>query len=159
MKFTFKKIGAIDSAEIEVFPLTIICGRNNTGKTYVSYAIYSLMARWRELIPWKISESDMATLLRAGTVSINIKEEVVDNWRQIQERANDGWRKSLPSALAANPDRFKDTALSFDLSIDDKWKKLPFKRDFRSEEGKILFSAEKLEASDLVELVRPTLRI
>jgi len=152
MKFSFSKFGAIDDAEVEVFPLTVICGRNNTGKTYVSYAIYSLLAKWRELISWRISESDVVALLSNGTVSVNIKEEIVDNWIAIQKRTNENWKKTISQALAANSDRFKETKISFALDIDDKWKTIPFKRDFRSDEGKILFSAEKIEGGDLVEI-------
>ncbi|GAB2650636.1 AAA family ATPase [Vibrio panuliri] len=43
MKFTFKKIGFIDSGEVQLGNLTVICGRNNTGKTYVSHSIYGLL--------------------------------------------------------------------------------------------------------------------
>ncbi|RQO78394.1 hypothetical protein DBR44_01210 [Aquitalea sp. FJL05] len=35
----FENLGPISSGEIELAPLTVICGRNNVGKTYVSHTI------------------------------------------------------------------------------------------------------------------------
>ena len=40
MKFVFKNLGPIHEAELELGDLTIIAGRNNTGKTYVAYTLY-----------------------------------------------------------------------------------------------------------------------
>ncbi len=42
-KFTFKNLGYIDEGEIQLNKLTIICGKNNTGKTYLTYAIYGAL--------------------------------------------------------------------------------------------------------------------
>jgi predicted ATPase len=43
MKFHFENLGAIKKADIEVGNLTVICGKNNTGKTYLSYAVWGLL--------------------------------------------------------------------------------------------------------------------
>ena len=43
MKFVFKNLGPIDKAELELGDLTIIAGRNNTGKTYVAYTLYGFL--------------------------------------------------------------------------------------------------------------------
>ena len=45
MKFIFKKIGPIKNAELELGDLTIIAGRNNTGKSYLVYALYGFL-KW-----------------------------------------------------------------------------------------------------------------
>ena len=47
MKFIFKNLGPIDEAELELGDLTILAGRNNTGKTYVAYALYGFLVLWR----------------------------------------------------------------------------------------------------------------
>ena len=47
--FRLKKIGPIKEAEMELGDLTIIAGRNNTGKTYLAYALYGFLKIWREL--------------------------------------------------------------------------------------------------------------
>ena len=46
MKFRFKNLGPIKHAELELGDLTIIAGRNNTGKTHLAYALYGFLKRW-----------------------------------------------------------------------------------------------------------------
>jgi len=43
MKFRFKNLGPIKEADLELGDLTIIAGRNNTGKTYIAYALYGFI--------------------------------------------------------------------------------------------------------------------
>lgn len=46
MRVRFENLGPIKKTEIDVRPLTVIIGPNNSGKTYVAYSIYGL---WKEL--------------------------------------------------------------------------------------------------------------
>ena len=41
--FRFKNIGPVKDAEMELGDLTIIAGRNNTGKTYIVYTLYGFL--------------------------------------------------------------------------------------------------------------------
>lgn len=41
MKFGIKNLGPIKEANIELGDLTIICGKNNCGKTYLTYTLYA----------------------------------------------------------------------------------------------------------------------
>ena len=47
MKFRFKNLGPIKEADLELGDLTVIAGRNNTGKTYLAYALYGFLKRWQ----------------------------------------------------------------------------------------------------------------
>ena len=40
MKVKLKNFGPIETAELELGELTIVAGRNNTGKTYITHALY-----------------------------------------------------------------------------------------------------------------------
>ena len=46
--FRFKNLGPVDEAELELGDLTIIAGRNNTGKTYLVYTLYGFLKMWNE---------------------------------------------------------------------------------------------------------------
>lgn len=46
LKFTFSNIGPITNAELELGDLTVIAGRNNTGKTYLVYTLYGFLKTW-----------------------------------------------------------------------------------------------------------------
>ena len=50
MKFRFKNLGPIEDAELELSDLTIIAGRNNTGKTYMVYTLYGFLRSLREYV-------------------------------------------------------------------------------------------------------------
>ncbi|MDR2754799.1 MAG: ATP-binding protein, partial [Planctomycetaceae bacterium] len=47
MKITIKNLGILESAEYELGNLTVVCGKNNTGKTYAAYALYGFLDYWR----------------------------------------------------------------------------------------------------------------
>lgn len=47
MRFRFEKIGPIDAADLELGDLTVVAGRNNTGKTYIVYTLYGFLRTWR----------------------------------------------------------------------------------------------------------------
>jgi predicted ATPase len=44
MHITVKNLGALKQASFEPGDMTIICGRNNTGKTYATYAMYGFLS-------------------------------------------------------------------------------------------------------------------
>ena len=44
--FTFKNVGPVANAELELGDLTIVAGRNNTGKTYLVYTLYGFLQMW-----------------------------------------------------------------------------------------------------------------
>ena len=58
MKFTFENLGPIEKAELELGDLTLIAGRNNTGKTYVAHALYGFLKK----IPEMIMAGDASTI-------------------------------------------------------------------------------------------------
>ena len=43
IRFRFEHLGPVREAELELGDLTIITGRNNTGKTYIAYTIYGFL--------------------------------------------------------------------------------------------------------------------
>jgi hypothetical protein len=130
--------------------LTVICGRNNTGKTHATYAMYAFLSRWRQLIDWEVDREDLEKLFNNGAVSIDLETKFVAQWPTIKQGICQRWREFLPRALGAPTSRFQDTHISFDFEMDDAWKRASFKKEFRSEQGTILFS-EKSENSNFLE--------
>ncbi len=46
MRFHFENIGPVTSADLELGDLTLVAGRNNTGKTYIVYTMYGFLRTW-----------------------------------------------------------------------------------------------------------------
>ena len=55
MKISAENLGVLTRAEFELGDLTIICGKNNTGKTYATYALFGFLYDWRENLEVKDS--------------------------------------------------------------------------------------------------------
>jgi predicted ATPase len=43
MKITFKNVGAIEETELDLRPMTVIIGPNNSNKTYIAYLTYGVL--------------------------------------------------------------------------------------------------------------------
>lgn len=43
MTYTIKEFGPIKKAQLKLRPLTVLCGQNNTGKSYITYSLYALL--------------------------------------------------------------------------------------------------------------------
>lgn len=56
MKFEFDNLGPIEHGEVELGKLTVFCGKNNTGKTYVSYLLYGFYYYVAEMVDREIEK-------------------------------------------------------------------------------------------------------
>ncbi len=73
MKISVENLGVLKRAEFELGELTLICGRNNTGKTYATCALFGFLWRWERLYEVKIPKISIETLLRDGVTQIDIE--------------------------------------------------------------------------------------
>jgi len=72
MKFQFEKFGYVDKGTVELGDLTIICGPNNVGKTYVSYSIYGFISNLKSLIKLPINIDQIQELKNRGAIVIDL---------------------------------------------------------------------------------------
>ena len=66
MDISIKNLGAISEANFTVGDLTVICGKNNTGKTYLTYAVYGFLDDWRNNNYTFLFDIDMSLLFLAS---------------------------------------------------------------------------------------------
>ena len=120
MKFKFEKVGYVDQGNIELSDLTLICGPNNVGKTYISYSIYGFIKRFKSLFDFPLSNEQIASLRDEGTLTIdlcvfreNIKEHI--------EAASKSFSQEFGDYFNAPDEMFDDSKLEFatdDFSLD-----------------------------------------
>jgi len=73
MKFQLEKLGPLEKkTEIELGDLTIICGKNNTGKSYATHAIYGFLKTWEDNIDFQIEEPKIQSLFQNGVLKIKL---------------------------------------------------------------------------------------
>ncbi len=108
MKIKIKQLGPIKQAEFILGDLTLICGGNNTGKTYATYALFGFLDVWREMLKIGIEDRSITTLLNDGIVHIDL-EPYVDKTQTILQEGCKKYTQSLSRVFSSPGDYFKDT--------------------------------------------------
>jgi len=145
MKIGIKNLGALKQAEFVLGDLTIICGGNNTGKTYATYALFGFLTFWREAFSIAIAGTVVDRLLAEGTVNINVTQ-YINNAASIISDGCKAYSKQLPMVFAAPIDRFKETEFTVTLDPKDIRPTGKYDQITRSANAK-LFSITKSEDS------------
>jgi AAA15 family ATPase/GTPase len=112
MKFNFTHLGGIDKGTVELGDLTVICGPNNMGKTYISYAIYGLLKRFKDWIDLSVSRERLAQLHDEGTLQIGLEDyqkKLVDYLK----KASSEFSESLPRYFNVPEDYFRNAKAEF----------------------------------------------
>lgn len=144
MTFRFEKIGPVDSAEITLGDLTIIAGRNNTGKTRLVHALYGFLRQWEgwpgadaffrrcagerdhpvaalnlPRIAKVLAESDRASVQVAPDVLAEVRRRLVDRC------ARDFSTSALPAVFSTTSEEFESPRISVDSNWRDWASELP----------------------------------
>lgn len=117
IRIKVKNLGVLRQAEFELGDLTIICGSNNTGKTYATYALFGYLSFWHEAFFIHIKDEAIEQLLADGVVHINLSE-YADRATKIITASCEEYVRELPMVFAAPKERFQQT--EFYVSVDAK---------------------------------------
>lgn len=112
MKFNFEQLGGIDNGVVELGDLTIICGPNNMGKTYISYAIYGLLRHFKQWIDLSVSREYLEQLRREGTLLIELKD-YQEKLAVYIGKASSEFSQSLPNYFNVPEDFFQNAKAEF----------------------------------------------
>jgi hypothetical protein len=143
MKLTFENLGPLEFGEIELADLTVICGENNTGKTYVTYLIYCLLTSWKHLIDINL-KTEFNELKLHGVIKIDLQKKIADSWSNICEDTVAKFIKQFPEMLASKSELFARLSIKVDIPLGTSWKQREFKSELRSTNGNLLVTMTKL---------------
>ena len=65
MTFEFENIGSIKQASLEMGELTVVCGKNNTGKTYLTYGVWECLDSYLLATSFYIPEQQQQVVAEA----------------------------------------------------------------------------------------------
>lgn len=119
MKFSIKNLGPIKDAQLELGDLTIVCGKNNTGKTYLTYSFFDFLSF--VLYGVKISplSDEIDTFTTTGKAVIDLMG-LVDKYNSYFKNGNmKSFMEKLPGLLAVHEDFVKDAAFEFETNTDE----------------------------------------
>lgn len=138
MKISLENLGVLKRAEFELGDLTIVCGKNNTGKTYATYALFGFLFDWRENLDIKIPGRQIATLMKDGVARIDVAS-FIEKANDILVRGCQSYSQQLSRIFASKSVQFKNS--KFRVDVDPG--KIPiaasraFDRKIRSNKGEV----------------------
>ena len=115
MKISVRNLGVLKQAEFELGDLTLICGDNNTGKTYATYALFGFLSNWRRLLSVDIPKSTIDVLVQDGVARIDVRT-LVKQASDIVSTGCDDYVDELAAVFASRSDRFKPTEFRISLN-------------------------------------------
>ena len=162
LKFHFSNVGPVDDAKLELGDLTVIAGRNNTGKTYLVYTLYGFLREYHNLKRVIIGSPTLDAHLHEATsmTASEIEEKLLKEGRLEWENDRHAIELLHTQLLQEMSKRFSETGISrvFNTSSDffkDATLRVDFSSDFSSEgaigvpvEGSILwcrFEGKKID--------------
>jgi len=154
MKFKFENLGLLDEATLELADLTLICGENNTGKTYATYAVYGFLRSWRRLLQIVLAQEIEAIAKAQGTYKLDLHAMFHGKVNDYLAKLSEKYISLLPRTFAANKSFFDGVRVQ--VSVDDTldFSATLFHRTIKDgPAGKVLATLSKEPGSNLLELL------
>lgn len=112
MKFKFENVGYVDNGVIELSDLTLICGPNNVGKTYLSYSIYGFIKHFKSLFDFSLASEQISILREEGTLSVDLTV-YSENINNHIKNASGKFSHTLGDYFNAPDDMFQNSKVEF----------------------------------------------
>ena len=154
MKFHFENLGLLDQVDLELADLTLVCGENNTGKTYATYAVYGFLRSWRQILRFLL-EDEIDELLRdASQYRIDLAIMFDGKVDSYLERMGKAYVGGLPRAFATESNVFEKTVCVPTTCKATDYVTQVYQRTVQSgPSGKVLATLKKEEGSTLLDVL------
>ncbi len=109
-KFLVRNLGPINEATFDAAHFNVLCGKNNTGKSFVIHTIYCLFSFLRQNLKLIPRKEDVDVFFKTGALTFNAGVYARMLNTLIAEQMPD-FIKSLPVLLGKDSSLFKDTQI------------------------------------------------
>ena len=129
--FTFRNLGPVKDARLQLGDLTILAGRNNTGKSYLVYALYGLLKLWqawpdshrRAAASLRLAPESPETMMLLGGESeiiLDLGPDGIERHRRelLQQLGVDFSAAALAQVFSSRDGDFKDASVGVSLAGD-----------------------------------------
>ncbi|NEQ99338.1 MAG: ATP-binding protein [Cyanothece sp. SIO2G6] len=149
MKVSIKNLGILEHAEFTLGDLTVICGQNNTGKTYATYALFGFLYIWREVFSISIDDKKIDQLLTDGSLHLDLQEYVKQS-KEIIRRGCQAYTRQLSKIFAAPSDRFDSTSFIVEVDTGDIQLEKEFDREISTARSELLSITKEEKIAELI---------
>jgi predicted ATPase len=117
LNIKIKNLGSIKEADIKLNKLTIFCGENNSGKTYLNYILYELLDK-RFTLGDGIFVNIVKNTKENGSLKLNINDFINDNFEILKHSFEKHFENFLDRFFSAPQDSFKDFNLTINQDLE-----------------------------------------
>lgn len=149
MKFRFENLGPLAIGELSLADLTVICGENNTGKTYLTYTLYGFLKTWENYLT--IPVPNFEQLDDNGVMEVNLQDRVISRANTLINSAAARYRANLHTVTASQESRFLDTKLHVELDFSNLLER-EYKSEFTSQIGRAIIVFSKTVKSPILTI-------
>lgn len=154
MKFHFENLGLLDEADIELADLTLICGENNTGKTYATYAVYGFLRSWRGILRFVLEDEINALLKDAQQYRIDLVAMFEGKVDAYLEKMGSEYVGGLPRAFATESNVFEHTICAICCCKPTDFLTRSYQRTVQAgASGKVLATLKKDAGSTMLDVL------
>jgi predicted ATPase len=152
MQFEIRNVGLIGHASITIDKLTIICGENNTGKTYVTYALYGFLRNWRQMLQDAIEPEIKEAL--TTTSGINLHEIFTGRVNQYLAKIATQYATVLPYVFASDRTFFENASVNVTITSERPLLDQSYQRSLKDINGKTTLAIlTKKKGSPLLDII------
>lgn len=132
MKCFIENMGPVRYAEYSLDSFNVVCGMNNTGKTYITYCLFGFLSGWEGIFESILyhpevekTPIDLSDLIKSEESKIDLNlywGEFSDELSILQDLVNnlcDVYSKNLGAIFAAEESKFTNSSLSIKLDETD----------------------------------------
>ena len=148
MKLSIENLGPLKQAEFELGELTIICGYNNTGKTYATYAVFGFLSKWRHFLSIHIPDKNITELLTEGVTELNI-QTFVNDAQKILTNGCKSYTEMLPDIFASSPQYFINSNFQVHINTSDIQPVSTFERTISAMKSQLFSISKKQDKSEV----------
>ena len=118
MRFEVRNLGPLREAAIELGSLTVVCGKNNCGKTYLAYTLDTFLDTIEYNVRLPLRDVDLTALFSKGAIVVDLRN-YVDDYLDIVQKTIPDFTGTLPRFLAMDIGRFARTEVVVPLTKEE----------------------------------------
>lgn len=118
-RFKPARLGCLteDAGTIEFKPLTLVCGQNNTGKTWVMYALYAFLSSGFVMQNQPGLEPLVKKLEQDGQVTWDMAQWAEENGKKLLKALNLSIERSFSTVFNSSPEIFQGSKFDWDVDL------------------------------------------
>ncbi|MFZ1389788.1 MAG: AAA family ATPase [Thiolinea sp.] len=125
MDITLKNLGPISEANFTVGDLTVICGKNNTGKTYITYALYGFLSDWNSIDYWEFNDADgvdpnLITVLIHSKKAILPLDDFIEQAGFLLKISEKHFTRKIAGLFGGHSSKTTQNVFSINVNLKDK---------------------------------------